>query len=178
MYVWSVIESITHASPANRTVRKIREDVRSPAWVQAPVEADRYQGVAMQWYSPLSLETHTHTVRHCSSDCGCYNNETLSLSLSLSRSPVLSSMNVQHVGVCVFALYWNVTRWVAGFFPHNSKAVDTGHLGRRLSTTQPGEKPTHLVRQVIWDRQKGRGTGGERWLSRAVIYFWKKLWAW
>lgn len=123
-------------------------------------------------------DTHTHTVRHCSSDCGCYNNETLSLSLSLSRSPVLSSMNVQHIGVCVFALYWNVTRWVAGFFPHNSKAVDTGHLGRRLSTTQPGEKPTHLVRQVIWDRQKGRGTGGERWLSRAVIYFWKKLWAW
>lgn len=29
-------------------------------------------------------DTHTHTVRHCSSDCGCYNNETLSLTLSLT----------------------------------------------------------------------------------------------
>lgn len=65
---------------------------------------------------------------------------------------VLSAVNVQHVGVCVFALYWNVTGRVAGVFPHDAEAVDAGHLGRRLSTAQPGEKPTHLVRQVVWKR--------------------------
>lgn len=38
----------TIPSPANRTVRKMRDDVSSAACVQAPVEADRYQGVARQ----------------------------------------------------------------------------------------------------------------------------------
>lgn len=33
---------------ANLTVRKILDDVSSPASVQAPVEADRYQGVTTQ----------------------------------------------------------------------------------------------------------------------------------
>lgn len=43
-------------SPANLTVRKIRGEGSSPPSVQAPVDADRYQGVVRQWYSPLSLD--------------------------------------------------------------------------------------------------------------------------
>lgn len=35
-------------SPSNLTARKTRLDVFSSAWVQAPVEADMYQGVATQ----------------------------------------------------------------------------------------------------------------------------------
>lgn len=43
-------------SPANLTVRKIRGEGSSPPSVQAPVDADRYQGVVRHWYSPLSLD--------------------------------------------------------------------------------------------------------------------------
>lgn len=43
-------------SPANLTVRKIRDEGSSPPSVQAPVDADRYQGVVTHWYSPLSLD--------------------------------------------------------------------------------------------------------------------------
>lgn len=52
-------EGAVHCSPANLTVRKIRDEVSSPPSVQAPVDADRYQGVVTQWYSPLSLEEDT-----------------------------------------------------------------------------------------------------------------------
>lgn len=48
-----------HCSPANLTVRKMRGEASSPPSVQAPVDADRYQGVETQWYSPLSLEEYT-----------------------------------------------------------------------------------------------------------------------
>lgn len=52
-------------SPANLTVRKIRDEVSSPPSVQAPVDADRYQGVVTQWYSPLSLDEDTVCVDNC-----------------------------------------------------------------------------------------------------------------
>lgn len=69
-----------------------------------------------------------------------------------AASPVLGAVDVQHVGVRVFALYWNVTGRVPSLSPHDAEAVDAGHLGRRLSTSQPGEQPAHLVRQVIWEK--------------------------
>lgn len=132
----------THSSPANRTVRKILDDVSSPAWVQAPVEGDRYQGVATQWYSPLSLDTteHTHSP---------YNDDRKERTFSERHSPVLRAVNAQRVGVRVPALHRNIAGRVPGFSPHHAEAVDAGHLGRRLSTAQPGEEPAHLVRQVV-----------------------------
>lgn len=59
--IWTNAGKI-HCSPANLTVRKIRDEVNSPPSVQAPVDADRYQGVVTQWYSPLSLDEYTQIV--------------------------------------------------------------------------------------------------------------------
>lgn len=66
-----------------------------------------------------------------------------------ARSPVLGAVDVQHVGVRVFALHRDVAGRVPGVFPHDAEAVHAGHLGRRQAAAQPGEKPTHLVRQVV-----------------------------
>lgn len=77
-------------------------------------------------------------------------------------------MNVQHVGVRVFALYRNVAGRVASFFLHDAEAVHAGHLGRRLSAAQPGEQPTHLVHQVVWETSKQKD---ETRLSKAVLHF-------
>lgn len=85
-----------HCSPANLTVRKMRGEGSSPPSVQAPVEADRYQGVVTQWYSPLSLEEHTPLAcmtRHFSGGS------------RPQRSPVLSSVDDQRVRVGVLALH-------------------------------------------------------------------------
>lgn len=65
------------------------------------------------------------------------------------HSRVLGAKNVQQVFVWAYALHGNFTGRVTGVCLHDAKAVDAGHLARRLPTTQPGEKPAHLVPQVI-----------------------------
>ena len=69
------------------------------------------------------------------------------------HSPVLGAENVQQVGVRVDALYRHLAGRVAGLRLHDAEAVDASHLGCRLPAAQPGEKPVHLVRQVICGRQ-------------------------
>lgn len=66
-----------------------------------------------------------------------------------AHSPVLSAVDVQRVGVRVFALHRHVAGRVAGVFPDDAEAVDAGHLRGRLAAAQPREEPAHLVRQVV-----------------------------
>lgn len=133
--IWADAGTI-YCSPANLTVRKIRDEVNSPPSVQAPVDDDRYQGVVTQWYSPLSLHEYTQIVwiddwalfEHAFLPIfNCYN--------CPKHSPILNSMYIQQVCVGVLAFDWNVTGWVTSFFPHNAKAVDARYLDGRLSAT-------------------------------------------
>lgn len=65
------------------------------------------------------------------------------------HSPVLSAVDVQHVGVRVLALDGDVAGRVAVIFPDDAKAVDAGDLCHGLTPPEPREKPAHLVRQVV-----------------------------
>lgn len=49
----------------------------------------------------------------------------------------------------VCPLYGHLAGRVTDVRLHDAEAVDAGHLGGRLSAAQPGEEPTHLVRQVV-----------------------------
>lgn len=87
-------------------------------------------------------------------------------------SPVLSAKYVEQVGVCVFALYCNVAGWIAVDFSHNAKAVNAGHLDRRGSAAQPGEKPFHLICQVVWETHRDKFKWSCDGLLRCLEWWW------